>query len=320
MKNGVGVLVVEVLVADFFKVQFLVNRILTSKILDHGNSSSQCLQRSEQFPTKTHRGASPPQITEQIHNSVEYKQFVELLQSTSCERTLTIDMARPGGQFGSHFNMEVLSFSLLGYMTHRTVIFEMGQSHLGRWCSFFLGTGTCKAHTKTDAFAVERINGRVNVHWMVDETLHDHVYLSYSDPELLVPIHNILTHYLRKNKIDSLNLMRKFVYYLWQLPKDLEGQLALLKATLDISEPFVGAHIRWGDKKTEATPVSSRVYASLLRDMAQKADTKSIFVMSDSREAVREIIDLLPEYNIKTTTPTTWHGNEMYVRFSWTSG
>lgn len=288
------------------------NHILHSKIFDNGNSSSECIGHAEQFPQQTYRGGVTKEV-QAIFDSGEYKTFTNLLRSTSCDKTITIDMARPGGQFGSHFNMEVLSFSLLGYMTRHTVIFDMGQSHLGRWCRFFLASGSCKPHNKSNAYVVERNseNGRVNVHWMVDENLYDHIYMSYSDPELLVPIHNILTHYLRKNKIDSFNLLQKFAFYLWQLPEDLNVQLHLLKTALGVSSPFVGAHIRWGDKKTEALPVSGRVYAHLLREMADRANTRTIFVMSDSRDAVREMMDLLPEYDIKTTTPTSWHGNEM---------
>jgi hypothetical protein len=80
---------------------------------------------------------------------------------------------------------------------------------------------------------------------------------------------------------------------------------------LDLSGPHIGAHIRWGDKKSEALPVSARVYAHLLKEKADQLNTRTIFLMSDSSDAVHEIVDLLPDYHIKTTTPTYWKGNEM---------
>jgi hypothetical protein len=151
--------------------------------------------------------------------------------SPDCSRTLTIDMARPGGQFGSHFNMEVLSFSLIGYMTKRTVIFEMQDSYIGRWCRFFLATGTCPPHNKSTAFAVERLGGgKVNTHWMFGDFARDHLYFSYSDYELLSPVYNLLAHHLRKNysPAETLSLIRKFVLFLWQLPDELAEQVGVL--------------------------------------------------------------------------------------------
>lgn len=125
---------------------------------------------------------------------------------------------------------------------------------------------------------------------------------------------NMLYYWLKENTVDGkdqLLLLRKFLLLVWQLPDHLIQQLNMLIDALNLNEPFVGVHVRWGDKKSESTLIPSSLYAHHLQEIASKANTKTIFVMSDSSLAIEELSRQLPTYDIRTTTPPSWNGNDL---------
>lgn len=264
---------------------------------------------------------------EMLADSPEFKKFVDIMGN--CEKTITVDMARTGGQFGSQFNTEILAFSFLGmcpsiavpniysgFVTGHSVIFDMERSILGRWCSFFKSLNTCKAHDNTTAFSVAVQKGKTfSTHFLLPNFKQNHLYFQESGDSIFGPIgRNILYYYLNQASREhdgKLQLFRKFAMYAWQLPDHLLEQLKSLISALRLEGPFVGAHVRWGDKKSESKLIPAAIYAYHLRKVANKIRTKDIYIMSDSSKAIEELQILLPEFNIRTTTPPSWLGNDL---------
>lgn len=111
-------------------------RDTVNKILTHqregvvGNWSSSCTERI--VPYKPSLARFRPDVlptVEKMVASPEYQKFAEIM--SNCQKTITVDMSRTGGQFGSQFNTEVVSFSLMSYVTRRSVVFSMDHSILG---------------------------------------------------------------------------------------------------------------------------------------------------------------------------------------------
>jgi len=223
-------------------------------------------------------------------------------------------MERKGGQIGSHFNNEVLSTAVVGYITNRTVIYDMESSTLGRWCSFFAGASGCQIPADSEQAEVELLEGALPTAWLQPDYNSKHISVMYCVGDIL----NQVLHYDFKKSgmttANTLDLLRTFSLYLWQLPDDLLDQLKELRRVLGLNEQFVGVHVRWGDKISEAgRTISAGVYAYYLRKLADQAGTKTIFVMSDTSDAVVALSALLPGYELKSTTPASWKGNDGYA-------
>eukprot|EP01127_Copromyxa_protea_P009397 TRINITY_DN2216_c0_g1_i2.p1 TRINITY_DN2216_c0_g1~~TRINITY_DN2216_c0_g1_i2.p1 ORF type:complete len:359 (-),score=33.65 TRINITY_DN2216_c0_g1_i2:79-1155(-) len=262
----------------------------------------------ERFPTEYHS-----KVKETV-SSPEYQEYAKNMRS--CEKTITVDMSRRGGQFGSQFNTELMGFSILSLVTDRSLVFDWGDSILGRWCRIFVSLNTCPAKNNETAFHVSSNDDyKISTHFLLPSFPHNHLYFLESNTALFLPIgRELLTYWLKKDAVetkDQLVLFRKFSLYIWQLPQSLITQMKSLMEVLKLDGPFVGAHVRWGDKKSESNLISADAYALYLRKIAEKAQTKTIFVMSDSAAAITELQVLLPGFLIRTTTPPSWIGNDL---------
>jgi hypothetical protein len=242
---------------------------------------------------------------------------------TQCDKTVTVEMTRDGGQFGSQWNSEISGFSLLAYMINRSLVFSMELSILGRWCALFVSPNNCpERFPKTDSeggqggHRVASQNGKMPTHFLLPNYPHPHIFFTQNETSILGTVGRTLMYDWLKQSAEStddqVRLLRKFVLFLWQPRTVLLDHMKKIMAALGIDKgPFVGGHVRWGDKKSESRLLSASVYAHYLKQSADRIPTKKIFVMSDSSRAISELTRLLPGYEIKSTTPPTWAGNNL---------
>jgi hypothetical protein len=102
---------------------------------------------------------------------------------------------------------------------------------------------------------------------------------------------------------DDLSTMRVLFKRIFVLNTKSRFKIDRLKTK--ISEPYIGVHIRWGDKIGKGSvndPIESvMIPLETYVDEIQKMNLKTIFVATDDHKAVIELSKLLPHYKIITS-------------------
>lgn len=90
--------------------------------------------------------------------------------------------------------------------------------------------------------------------------------------------------------------MQHLSQMLWTYNATTGKALTLLREAL-VRGPFVAAHIRRGDKKTEADYVPAALYAKAIKKLA--CDLRNVYIATDDHSTVEQLIDALgPGFNV----------------------